>query len=447
MKAILYRTGAVVAVCLMLSILAASTAEATVLKNKQTGEIIKGTLTEQKINNKVVFKLDSGASKFIVPEEWEVVETDEPGPADQDGGESTDDAGKTTDATGDAGEEKKQRVRAYMIPIKGAIMSKALVRGIDKALDEAKKKRCTLIVFQMDTGGGRVDVASGVIDRITAIDWAKTVAWVSGEEKQALSAGAFISLATEAIYMAPDTTIGAAVPFHGTTSGSVEVDEKFQSAFRAKFRALAQKRGHPVAIADAMVDSSVAAVQVFVDGVQQVVTEDEARLLKQEHGEKYKRGKTICERGKILTLTADEALEYGVAKAKAGNEKDLMQTMEISDYTVSEARWIPDWVTKTAETEKQRFEKARNVFNSNFEQAMMSDPTRVMYPDQRGTAPWTRMTKQCMGYLKNCALALKEIEKIANDPDADRHVSPDEVNEWKSRLQAMYQRLGASLER
>jgi len=442
MKAIPYRTGAVLAACLILLLLSALTAEATVLKNKQTGETIKGTLTGQQINNMVVFKLDGGGNKFIRPGEWEEVEGAEPTPTEQ----TTDDDGDPEVTKPDT-TKRKQRARAYLIPIKGAIMSKALARGIDKALEEAKKKRCSLIVFQMDTGGGRVDVASSVIDLIDAVDWAKTVAWVSGEEKHALSAGAFISLATEAIYMAPDTTIGAAVPFHGTTSGSLEVDEKFQSIFRAKFRALAQKRGHPAAIADAMVDSSVAVVQVFVDGKQQIVTEDEARLLKQDHGDKYRRGKTICKRGKILTLTASEALEYGVARAEADTQKDLMAKMEITDFSMAEAKWIPDWVAKTAEAEKQRFEKAKNVFISNIQQAQMSDPARVLMPDQRGTSRWNRMTKQCMAYLKNCAAALKELEKIANDPNADRHISPDAINELKSQLEAMYQRLGASIER
>ena len=48
----------------------------TILKHKQTGETIKGILTEAKINNLRVFKLADGGTKFINPDEWEALETD-----------------------------------------------------------------------------------------------------------------------------------------------------------------------------------------------------------------------------------------------------------------------------------------------------------------------------------------------------------------------------------
>jgi len=46
-----------------------------VLKNKETGETIKGILTNQKVNNLMVFKLEDGGTKFIKPEEWETADT------------------------------------------------------------------------------------------------------------------------------------------------------------------------------------------------------------------------------------------------------------------------------------------------------------------------------------------------------------------------------------
>ena len=57
---------------------------ADVLKNDATGETIKGTLLDQKINGQTVFKLENGGTKFIHPEEWTVIETGPvaPKPAD-----------------------------------------------------------------------------------------------------------------------------------------------------------------------------------------------------------------------------------------------------------------------------------------------------------------------------------------------------------------------------
>ena len=51
-------------------------APGTVLKHKETGETIKGTLTRQKINNLTVFKLANGGTKTINPDEWETIEAD-----------------------------------------------------------------------------------------------------------------------------------------------------------------------------------------------------------------------------------------------------------------------------------------------------------------------------------------------------------------------------------
>ena len=42
-----------------------------VLKHKETGETIEGTLTKQRVNNLRVFKLTDGHTKFINPDEWE----------------------------------------------------------------------------------------------------------------------------------------------------------------------------------------------------------------------------------------------------------------------------------------------------------------------------------------------------------------------------------------
>ena len=47
-----------------------------VLKYKETGETIKGTLTKQKINNLTVFKLADGGTKLINPDEWETLEAE-----------------------------------------------------------------------------------------------------------------------------------------------------------------------------------------------------------------------------------------------------------------------------------------------------------------------------------------------------------------------------------
>ena len=440
------RTAAVLVTFALLVCLAASGAEGAVLKNKQTGQEIRGTLTKQMISGMTIFELKSGGKKFIKLQDWEIIEADEAKPA--------------TDANGDNGGGKevshKKKVRVYIIPIEGAIMSKMLPKGINKALKEARKFHAEYIIFRMDTPGGRVDVANEIIDIVQGIDWAKPVSWVNGKEERSLSAGAFICLSTAKIYMAPATIIGAATPYHRTTSGSAEVDAKFQSAFRAKFRALSEKRGYPKAIADAMVDSSVSVIQVFVDGRQQLVNEEQARLLEREYrdDDKFKRGKTISREGKILTLTAKEALEYKLIGGLASNPDDLMRVMEIENYQVKEADWLTDWVKKQDEIRNEKFAKLKARYTSNWTLSQANDPQRQSYIIKENgnftvasIKKWQRYTDLSLRSLKACYKALDEIEKMQKAGQCPVNINLPWIQDRKVLLDTRYQRLRAERNR
>ncbi len=433
---------------LVLASLAFGVAEGAVLKNKGTGETIRGTLTEQQINDKRIFLPESGGKKYIDLEEWEIIEADEPqeeAAADVEAGAETPAEGTDTEASS---EKETKPVPVYVIPIKGPIQHSSLIEAVEQAAEKAKKYHAEIVVFHLDTPGGIVFIADKVISAIQEIDWAKTVAWIEGNEHHgALSAGAFISLATHDIYMANGTTLGAAVPFRQMSTGEIEVDAKFQSAFRARFRALAQERGHSAVLADAMVDSSVSVIQVFIDGEQKLVSKDEIETLRENNPEKFKRGKTISKPGKVLTLTADEAVDYGIAKAHAGNLDELAKAMGIENPNFIEADWLPDYVKEDAEKKKRIFERCRTAFNTNWQQAMESDPKRQMYyvdEDMKfedGGRRWQKYSRQCLGHLRNCAEAIKALEKLS---DLDRiafNFREETLNDWKARLQTLYDRV------
>jgi len=446
MKRRFYRAAAVLVTVALLACLVASEAEGAVLRNKQTAEEIRGKLTSQKISGMNIFLLESGPKKFIKLEEWEIIESDSE-PAAEEG--KADGGAKDT-------RKKKKKTRVYFIPIEGAMMTKMLPVAINKALEEAKKTKAELIVFRMDTGGGRVDVASDIIDIIQEIDWAKPVSWIQGKEDRSLSAGAFICLSTANIYMASGTTIGAATPYRTGTSGSAEVDAKFQSAFRAKFRALAQKRGYPAAIADAMVDSSVSVVQVFVDGQQKLLSEEQARQLEREHRAdgKFKRGRTITKEGKILTLTSKEALEYKLIDGLAANRDELMRVMEIENYQIKEADWLSEWVKKEDEAKKARFSKLKAQFQNSMSIARSNDPNRQSYMVKQSgkftvasTKKWQEHTDRCLKSLKACYKALDEIEKMHKSGECPFNINMDSIRDQKVQLDTYYRRLKSERDR
>jgi len=430
----------------------AASLPADVVKNTKTGETLTGRLLDQYINKLRVFKTETGRTKFLDMKEWEIVERSEPAEPEP-GGEKPDAPKPSADTGGGDKAEKAEEPASpcvYIIPITGEITHPCLVEGIERALEEAKKEHAEAVVFRLDTPGGLLQVTDKIIRLLEGVTWAPTVSWVSGgEQKGALSAGAYICMATKHIYMAPGTTIGAATPFRIGFFGSAEVDEKFKSAFRARFRSLAQQLGHPSVIADAMVDNKVSAVQVWITDEPKIVTREEADRLEKEHKDAgtFKRGKTIVRRGSLLTMTSKEAVTFGVAAGLADSRQSLLEHLDQADRRVVEASWMPEWVETTAEKRKKEVDQARTLFEHHFEQAMIADPHRGRYilsPSGRFLdhgRRWKNRTDRALQHLKTCAKAFQQLEKMAKDGRYGFRIEPREIDRMKLRVQAFYDRL------
>lgn len=175
--------------------------------------------------------------------------------------------------------------KVYVLPIREDIMP-PLVYVVRRGVKEAMEAKADVLVIDMETNGGRVDVTEEIIGIIGKFP-GQTVTFVN---KKAFSAGAFISFATQKIYMAPQSVIGAAAPVMASpTGGAAEIggtmEVKASSAISALVRANAEKNGHNPAVADAMVKKTT---ELKLDD------------------------KVINEKGQILTLTDQEAARtYG----------------------------------------------------------------------------------------------------------------------------------------
>ncbi len=165
----------------------------------------------------------------------------------------------------------------YIVPIQGPI-DNVLARYVRRATRDAEAAGASLIVFDVDTFGGLVDAADKIRKTILDVE-PVTVAFI---DKNAASAGALISYASDRIVMVPGASIGAATVVEGG-SGEAAPD-KYQSYMRGLMRATAEANGRDPRIAEAMVDESLE-----VEGVS--------------------------EAGSVLTLSSEEALRLGVADA------------------------------------------------------------------------------------------------------------------------------------
>src|SRR5204862_7747898 len=136
------------------------------------------------------------------------------------------------------------RRKVYVLPIREDIMP-PLVYLVRRGVKEAMDAKADLLVLDMDTNGGRVDVTEDIIEILNKFK-GQTATYVN---RKAFSAGAFIAVATQKIFMAPQSVIGAAAPIMIAPGagpqdmpGTMEV--KMNSAVRALVRTAAEKNGH-----------------------------------------------------------------------------------------------------------------------------------------------------------------------------------------------------------
>lgn len=147
--------------------------------------------------------------------------------------------------------------RVYVLPIREDIMP-PLVYVVRRGVKEAMEAKADALILDMNTDGGRVDVTEEIIEIISKFK-GPTFTYVND---RAFSAGAFISVATQKIYMAPQSVIGAAAPIMLSPGGTgVEkmpdtVEAKMTSAVRALVRVQAEKNGHNIDVIEAMIDKT-----------------------------------------------------------------------------------------------------------------------------------------------------------------------------------------------
>lgn len=147
--------------------------------------------------------------------------------------------------------------RVYIVPIQENIMP-PLVYVVRRGVKEAMAANADLLILDMKTDGGRVDVTEEIIQIISQFK-RRTITYVND---RAFSAGAFIAVATQEIYMAPQSVIGAAAPIMmapggvGTGNLSNTMEVKMTSAIRTLVRVQAEKNGHNVEVIEAMIDKT-----------------------------------------------------------------------------------------------------------------------------------------------------------------------------------------------
>jgi membrane-bound serine protease (ClpP class) len=165
-----------------------------------------------------------------------------------------------------------------VVPLQGEI-SRSLVTFLRRAVKTAETAQASAIVFEMNTYGGRLDSA----EEITNILNHAKIPTYTFINSNAGSAGALIALATQHIYMAPVSAIGAAAPVMSTGEDlPATMRDKTISYWSALIRGSAVRNGHNPDLGEA-----------FMNKDKEVKIGD----------------KVLHPKGSLLTLNAQEATE------------------------------------------------------------------------------------------------------------------------------------------
>ena len=349
----------------LIALLFLSDCLADTFTNRLTGESFNGYATSEKRGSRTQVRIDGKSPQYLNPADYEI----------------------RRNALG-----RKNSV--YVFAIKGPIGLVCETEAFEEAISLAVNQGPLFILIEIDTPGGRADLAGRICDAITkAQDNCNTVAFVGGG---GFAEGATIALACKKIYMAQNAAIGAAPATSGISSqprsNQTTVDPNADAWSRSQWRsysvAIAERNGRAGLIAKAMEDKDIEVIEVsendrsfFIDAKDKTPKQTVVRRLGQK--------------GSALKLTADQAIQTGIADKIVGSQEQIFAEMAAAD-----TKKIRDTRINRARLEFKRtrvaFDRVMSSISSLEQQAgtlsanietldnKISSANRILSPDRYG---------------------------------------------------------------
>lgn len=184
----------------------------------------------------------------------------------------------------------EDEVKVYVVPIKGEI-NRATYNYVRDVIEKLNTEKVEAIIFEIDTFGGLIDEAEKIKTSIISTN----IPTISFVNNKAESAGVLITIASEKVIMAQGSTIGSAETIPNT--------EKILSLWRSWLRDTAEYRGRNSEIIEAMADKDIE-----IEGITQ--------------------------KGKLVNLTSNEALKYGIADFISNDYDEILKHFNIENADI-----------------------------------------------------------------------------------------------------------------
>lgn len=301
-----------------------SISRADTFKNRESGETFTGFVTQKTTAGKtLVYNSNESKMTPIILSDYEV----------------------TYDTQG-----RRDAVSLLQITQPEILLSEVVCQKAAAALVEASNKGPQAIIIQIDSPGGRSDYMKHIAMAASQTKNCPVYAYVSGENYGgAYASAAMIAMACDKIYISPTAGIGAVAPAFGDLiEGSYgNYLETYASGLLVTYStfadSLAQQHNRPRLLAKALVDKSLSVVQVVDNNGSKAFVRQEDRLPTQTVLQTISTGMSAASLqnlsdvspsdvvGKVIHLTAQQAVDYGLADGYVDSVRGIMSEMQMAE--------------------------------------------------------------------------------------------------------------------
>lgn len=234
-----------------------------------------------------------------------------------------------------------RELRPLLIRVQGVIDPVKKVY-LGARIERARRDGVNLIIFRIDSPGGLDTAADAAADLIVGLTDIKTVALI---EDRALGVSALLALACHEIAFTETATIGDVRQLLTGRRGHPEsLDDRQIQSLARKAAHLAEQRGHPAAVASAMVDPAATLLEA-----KDAKTGGRVFVLRRDADAEPGRfldPLTRKEAGQVLTVGSNEAESFGLGRSVQDLE-GLKALLGLKGRTIPEdgPTWVDSLVT------------------------------------------------------------------------------------------------------
>jgi len=226
---------------------------------------------------------------------------------------------------------------------------------VEKVFKRVKREPPRLVVVEIDSPGGSVNTCDD-LSKLLKECQPRTVGLVV---HKAVSGGTVIATACNEIVMVKGSRIGDVkpilmLPFGAPAQVPDDLREKIERDVITLLESNAEANGHSVQILQAMVTPSIELYEIrFADSSREFLTTKQVEVL--EENVKSGRDKRkivdkqiVCEAGRLLELTAEKDVQYGLAKKVVSSREAFFQENGIAETDLVVAEVTDDDVEVTS---------------------------------------------------------------------------------------------------